>query len=364
MPTTIVRSPKDRTHPYATLDNRLIEDPALSWKAKGLVAYLLSRPDGWEIRAADLVKRSADGETAVRSGLKELETRGYLVRRALRDPRTGHFTGYQLTVYECPQSSDANTPVDAGPPAAVGQPAAVSTDLTEDGPTEGLSGSQGPDTTAVASPPADRQRQASPSVVCPSPATPELVIPQGVPPYVGTPSMVPPDAGPPGAGNPDPDDSAPSKTNMTKTEDNNQDVVVVPPYPPIDPVLAHVVGLYEQEIGGTLTAMIHDELTDLVTHECRDLERWRAAFRASIGARNRWHYTRAIILHPERKPPKEVKPHGTPNTRSCSHRSPRRRSARAAGYTLPTQAEIDRVNREAAARLHQAETCTEPTPAA
>ena len=67
-----------------------------------------------------------------------------------------------------------------------------------------------------------------------------------------------------------------------------------------DPVLVQVMRLYEQEIGGTVTAMMADDMRDLL-QECRDVERWRYAFRQSLGTRNRWRYARAIILHPERQ---------------------------------------------------------------
>lgn len=67
----------------------------------------------------------------------------------------------------------------------------------------------------------------------------------------------------------------------------------------LDQGFAAVVLLYEQEIGGTLTAMMLDEFNELWT-QCADVERWRYAFKASIGKRNRWAYVKAIIEHPER----------------------------------------------------------------
>ena len=67
----------------------------------------------------------------------------------------------------------------------------------------------------------------------------------------------------------------------------------------LDQGFARVVQLYEQEIGGTLTAMMLDEFNELWT-QCADVERWRYAFKASIGKRNRWAYVKAIIEHPER----------------------------------------------------------------
>lgn len=66
----------------------------------------------------------------------------------------------------------------------------------------------------------------------------------------------------------------------------------------LDQGFAAVVLLYEQEIGGTLTAMMLDEFNELWT-QCADLERWRYAFKASLGKRSRWAYIKAIIEHPE-----------------------------------------------------------------
>lgn len=64
--------------PFAQVPHQVIEDPLLSWKAKGLFSYLVGRPPGWLIHRADLVKRSTDGESGLRSGIKELETQAYL----------------------------------------------------------------------------------------------------------------------------------------------------------------------------------------------------------------------------------------------------------------------------------------------
>ncbi len=64
-----------------------LRDPRLSWKAKGIAAYLLSKPPGWQIWTGDLIRRSADGYAAVLAGLKELETYGYLKRERSNDAR-------------------------------------------------------------------------------------------------------------------------------------------------------------------------------------------------------------------------------------------------------------------------------------
>lgn len=68
------------------MSNETIEDPALSFKALGLLAWLLSRPDGWEVNHRQIAAAHGDGEYAVRSALGELETAGYLRRSCERDP--------------------------------------------------------------------------------------------------------------------------------------------------------------------------------------------------------------------------------------------------------------------------------------
>ena len=59
-PKTIFRVAKNKDNPYVMIDKRPLENPSLSWKAKGVLAYLLSRPDDWEIILGDLIKRSTD----------------------------------------------------------------------------------------------------------------------------------------------------------------------------------------------------------------------------------------------------------------------------------------------------------------
>jgi len=102
---TIFRKPHNREHPYVVISKTIFEDDAISWKAKGLMGYLLSRPDDWTVRLGDLVKRSTDGRSAVRSALKELEERGYLIKNILRDEH-GHWAGIEMIVSEHPQQSE------------------------------------------------------------------------------------------------------------------------------------------------------------------------------------------------------------------------------------------------------------------
>lgn len=101
-PATIYRVVKSTDNPYVMIDRRPIDNAALSFKAKGILTYLLSRPDGWEVSVADLIKRSTDGEAAVRSGLLELKNAGHMKYTKTR--QAGRITGWLIEVYEVPHS--------------------------------------------------------------------------------------------------------------------------------------------------------------------------------------------------------------------------------------------------------------------
>ena len=101
--TTFVRTHKDRN--YTVLDNTFIRDVTLSWKAKGVMTYLLSLPDDWSVNFSEVLRHSADGETALKSAIKELKEHGYLVSRRLQSSE-GKFTGFTYEIIENPESSN------------------------------------------------------------------------------------------------------------------------------------------------------------------------------------------------------------------------------------------------------------------
>lgn len=77
---TVLRVHRSRnlTAPLDALVGKEEADRTLSWKAVGLLTYLVTRPDGWKFYKADLVSRHTDGKSSVESGLRELRERGYL----------------------------------------------------------------------------------------------------------------------------------------------------------------------------------------------------------------------------------------------------------------------------------------------
>lgn len=75
--TNLKRFDRDRI-PYVQIPNEMLADPSLSWKAKGLLCYLLSKPDNWQARNADLLAHATDGKDSMRAALLELEAAGYM----------------------------------------------------------------------------------------------------------------------------------------------------------------------------------------------------------------------------------------------------------------------------------------------
>lgn len=71
---------------FTQIANGLFRDARLSFKAKGLFGYLSTHRDGRRMTVTDLARRGRDGEAAVKSGLKELQRYGFLLRERERNP--------------------------------------------------------------------------------------------------------------------------------------------------------------------------------------------------------------------------------------------------------------------------------------
>ena len=102
----IRRAPRPKSNFYL-LDKRISEDRRLSWAARGLLIYLLGKPDDWEVSVAHLVKETEgagsrrSGRDAVYSLLRELESAGYIKRRQERTD-DGGFAKVSYIVSEFP----------------------------------------------------------------------------------------------------------------------------------------------------------------------------------------------------------------------------------------------------------------------
>lgn len=65
---------------YSVITNNIFRDHRLSLKTRGLLCTMLSLPDGWEFSEKGLTAIIPDGISSIRTGLKQLEEAGYLIR--------------------------------------------------------------------------------------------------------------------------------------------------------------------------------------------------------------------------------------------------------------------------------------------
>jgi hypothetical protein len=98
----IVRTPKSKN--YAVIDNRVLTDRRLSWRARGVMGYLLSKPDGWEVMKQNLINESPDGRKIVEATLRELESYGYIEHGEQPRGEGGRFDAVATIVHEEPLS--------------------------------------------------------------------------------------------------------------------------------------------------------------------------------------------------------------------------------------------------------------------
>ena len=138
MSETIFRIQKNAENPFVMIDKRITKDKRLSYKAKGILVYLLGCPNDWIVNLVDVENQSTDGRDSVASGIKELINHGYVERIEHRDK--GRFSHYEYLVFEVPKlvaASDdtANGKSDNGKTVsgktANGKPATTNKDITK-----------------------------------------------------------------------------------------------------------------------------------------------------------------------------------------------------------------------------------------
>lgn len=86
---------------YVCIHKGFLEDKNLSFRAKGLLAYCLGKPDNWEFHVSHLQNVSTEGRDAVYSAIKELMNAGYIMRTVSRVK--GKFEKGRYEIYETPQ---------------------------------------------------------------------------------------------------------------------------------------------------------------------------------------------------------------------------------------------------------------------
>lgn len=101
---------------FSTVPNKAFQDINLTWKAKGLLIYLLTLPEDWEIRKSDLANRAKDGYDSMDSGFNELIKMGYIIEDG-ETRKEGMFSGKNYLVFpEVQKNTDKENPERLSPP--------------------------------------------------------------------------------------------------------------------------------------------------------------------------------------------------------------------------------------------------------
>lgn len=110
----IIRTKKSKD--YTIMRNTALNDEMLSLKAVGLWAWLMSKPDNWEISVNGVYSQRKEGRDAIRSAMQELADAGYLMRGAQERQEDGTFTTAEAILYETPRRNNrVGKPVSENP---------------------------------------------------------------------------------------------------------------------------------------------------------------------------------------------------------------------------------------------------------
>ena len=99
---------KKYEYPFSMVSNELLNNENISLKAKGLFAYMLSKPDSWNFTYKGMCKQLKESESAIASGIKELKDYGYIT---CDKQKTGHidYWLYPETCHNIPKTSKPKT---------------------------------------------------------------------------------------------------------------------------------------------------------------------------------------------------------------------------------------------------------------
>ncbi|MEV4741779.1 hypothetical protein [Streptomyces sp. NPDC049555] len=79
---------------FAVLPTATLEDSRLSFRARGILAFLIAKPDDWQARTESIAKEGTEGRDAVRTAVVELKEAGYyrVVTERQADGRLTRYT--------------------------------------------------------------------------------------------------------------------------------------------------------------------------------------------------------------------------------------------------------------------------------
>lgn len=96
---SIIRTIHNKENPYVMLSKTSLWDSGLSLRAVGLWSRLMSRPDNWQFRTAELAKSCDINVQTVNAILNELVSKGYAYRHRTRYDN-GQLGAWEVIVFE------------------------------------------------------------------------------------------------------------------------------------------------------------------------------------------------------------------------------------------------------------------------
>lgn len=102
----IIRVAHNKENPYFMMNRYAAQDSSLSWEARGVLAYLLSKPDDWRVMVTDLQQNC--GRDKVRRVLNELKDAQYLKVVPIRK-EDGTYGRAEYQVFEQPYTEKPYT---------------------------------------------------------------------------------------------------------------------------------------------------------------------------------------------------------------------------------------------------------------
>lgn len=118
----IIRTAKPESNFYI-LDKKTSEDKSIGWAARGLLVFLLGKPDHWSLSVQHLINETKEakdksGRDRVYSILNELIDAGYIKRGGQSLKSGGQFSSTNYMVFDSPCTDNPYTvePCTANPP--------------------------------------------------------------------------------------------------------------------------------------------------------------------------------------------------------------------------------------------------------
>jgi len=94
-----------RTHrcsEFTILPNHVLQNSQLTWEARGMLAYLVSLPENWQVHVTELSVRSPAAYSKNKRIIAELVAAGHIVKSQKRDS-AGKFLDWIFDVFDEPQ---------------------------------------------------------------------------------------------------------------------------------------------------------------------------------------------------------------------------------------------------------------------